>query len=142
MEEFLPILIILIGAISSWMKKSKKSTQQKQQLEARKQAVQQAAHRQMEQQKTVMPMPEIPRQPIMPSLSSHVSNEFAPAPAQMGEEGEDDCHEYMLDEPAAVPKAPAAQDHDSEEIARELVRGVIIGEILRRPVHRNYGRQA
>ena len=67
---------------------------------------------------------------------------LTPAPAQMGPEGEDACHEYMLDEPGMIPKTPILQEHDSEEAARELVRGVIIGEILRRPARRPYGRQA
>ena len=150
MEELLPILIILIGAVSSWMKKKKQSEQQKQQLEARKQAVQQAVAKQMEQQKkaaAAAPMQtqihwEQPAPAVQPAPVAAPHVPLTPAPAQMGTEGEDACHEYMLDEPIEIKKTPVLQEKESEETARELVRGVIIGEILRRPAVKRYGRQA
>ena len=55
-------------------------------------------------------------------------------PARMSGEGVDDCHEYMLkDRPATDSVIDAEAEKEQQEAARELVRGVIIGEILSRP---------
>ena len=65
-------------------------------------------------------------------------SQWTPVPAVMGPEGEDACHEYMLDEEPGELASDPAPEADSE-LARDLVKGVIIGEILNRP--RMYGRR-
>ena len=63
-----------------------------------------------------------------------------PTPARMGVEGEDACHEYMLPtEEEQQSVKPLAEGGGNEELAQDLVKGVIISEILRRP--QPYGRR-
>ena len=56
-----------------------------------------------------------------------------PAPARMGEEGRDACHEYMLDDPAPLMEESPADLEARRQTARELLQGVIMSEVLRRP---------
>ena len=64
----------------------------------------------------------------------------APAPARMNGEGQDDCHAYMLDDSAPVVAADEKTEEEKQQAAQELVRGVIISEILNRP-RPGYGRR-
>lgn len=62
------------------------------------------------------------------------------APARMNGEGRDDCHAYMLDDAAPAAAADEKTEEEKQQAAQELVRGVIISEILNRP-RPGYGRR-
>ncbi len=68
---------------------------------------------------------------------------FEQTAAQIGNEGEDACHAYMLND-SALPLCP---DEKAEtafapgDVQSELVRGVIMAEILKRPTVRLYVRR-
>ena len=64
---------------------------------------------------------------------------FSISAPRMGREGEDACHEYLFQPQEEAPAFPHASEN---ERARELVRGVILSEILARPRPRRYGRRA
>lgn len=64
---------------------------------------------------------------------------FSISAPRMGREGEDACHEYLFQPQEEAPAFPHAPEN---ERARELVRGVILSEILARPRPRRYGRRA
>ncbi len=67
---------------------------------------------------------------------------FAQTAAQMGNEGEDACHAYMLND-SALPACPDAEAASAPGNAQsELVRGVIMAEILKRPAVRLYVRRS
>lgn len=147
MEDMLSFLLTLAIIILSIVAKVKKN-QKKAVPAAKKAPVQQASPAEIpraaapaipvQQAIPVSPMPApAPMKAAFPAAPK------APAPARMGPEGEDACHEYMLDEQRPAGGIPALQeDEQQSEAARDLVRGVIIGEILRRPAPRRYGRQA
>ena len=64
-----------------------------------------------------------------------------PAPAKMGAEGADDCHDYMLgqsEHPLSMPEASRTRE---SQASQELLRGVILSEILRRPAPKAYRRR-
>lgn len=64
-----------------------------------------------------------------------------PAPAKIGAEGTDDCHDYMLGQPKhpqSMPEAPRTQE---SQAAQELLQGVILSEVLRRPAPKAYRRR-
>lgn len=52
-------------------------------------------------------------------------------PPRMGQEGEDACHEYMLGDTPAVSSPEGGAARTIQE--NELVRAVVMAEILRRP---------
>ena len=55
-----------------------------------------------------------------------------PRPPRMGVEGADDCHDYML-APESAPAAPEAPlDNGESALAQDMLRGVIMSEILGR----------
>ena len=55
-----------------------------------------------------------------------------PRPPQMGVEGADDCHDYLL-APENAPAVPEAPPENSENaLAQDMLRGVIMSEILGR----------
>lgn len=54
----------------------------------------------------------------------------------MGTEGLDTCHEYMLTETPAEQKAVPEESGLSPEEARDLMRGIILSEIMARPQQR------
>lgn len=147
MEDMLSFLLTLAIIILSIVAKVKKN-QKKAVPAAKKAPVQQASPAEI----TRAAAPAIPVQraiPVSPMpapapmKAAFPAAPKAPAPARMGPEGEDACHEYMLDEQRPAGGIPALQeDEQQSEAARDLVRGVIIGEILRRPAPRRYGRQA
>ena len=147
MEDMLSFLLTLAIIILSIVAKVKKN-QKKAAPAAKKAPVQQASPAEIPR----AAVPAIPVQQAIPvspmPAPAPMKTAFpvapkAPAPARMGPEGEDACHEYMLDEQRPAGGIPALQtDEQQSEAARDLVRGVIIGEILRRPAPRRYGRQA
>ena len=64
-----------------------------------------------------------------------------PAPAKIGAEGADDCHDYMLgqsEQSRSMPETPQTQESPASQ---ELLRGVILSEILRRPAPKAYRRR-
>ena len=69
------------------------------------------------------------------------SMESAAVPAaDIGTEGADACHEYMLEEtPVTVPVQTTDTGLTAEE-ARDLMRGIILSEIMARPAQRFAGR--
>jgi len=56
-----------------------------------------------------------------------------PVPARMNGEGKDDCHAYMLDEDEAASVSEEKTDEEKQQAAQDLLRGVILSEILQRP---------
>lgn len=80
-------------------------------------------------------LPRVEKKPVKKSLENH-----RPAAPAMGMEGVDPCHEFMLDDPTA-PRTETLDDSGiSPEEAQELVRGIIISEIMARPQTRFAGR--
>ena len=75
-------------------------------------------------------LPNQPQPAITPMESRAV-----PAPV-MGAEGVDTCHEYMLNDTPAVQQAAPAESGLSPEEARDLMRGIILSEIMARPQQR------
>ena len=64
-----------------------------------------------------------------------------PAPAKIGAEGTDDCHDYMLGQPKhpqSMPEVPRTQE---SQASQELLQGVILSEVLRRPAPKAYRRR-
>ena len=147
MEDMLSFLLTLAIIILSIVAKVKKN-QKKAVPAAKKAPVQQASPAEIPRAAApAIPVQRaIPVSPMpapAPMKAAFPAAPKAPAPARMGPEGEDACHEYMLDEQRPAGGIPALQeDEQQSEAARDLVRGVIIGEIFRRPAPRRYGRQA
>lgn len=83
-----------------------------------------------------MPAQAAPVKFMRPRLESPIA-QGAPT-----DEGEDPCHAYMLhNQPDARPAREAGEEEGPSESGSQLVRGVIMGEILRRPERRYYGRR-
>ena len=64
-----------------------------------------------------------------------------PAPARMGMEGVDACHDYMLGQPKHPQSMPDAAQLQESQAAQELLQGVILSEVLRRPAPKAYRRR-
>ena len=64
----------------------------------------------------------------------------APVPARMNGERLDDCHAYMLEDTAPAAAADEKTEEEKQQAANDLIRGVIISEILNRP-RMGYGRR-
>ena len=128
MEGILPILMVIISILSVISKA------QKQKQEAKKAgAFRDAPAMKMPEKEAVVS--SVPLAPAAP-----VRSFFEPAPAVMGMEGEDACHEYMLpDQEKAETGTLAPEENRDNRQAQELVRGVILSEILARP--RGMGRR-
>lgn len=138
-SALLPLLIIVLSIVTKFGKARKNQTSAKTDVPPRDAAPRPALARSPTDQAAPA---SAPARPAPAPVSAPVpAASPAPAPAQIGPEGEDACHEYMLhetqEETREMPQPP-----DSEAAARELVRGVIIGEILRRPSERRCGRRA
>lgn len=131
----LPLLIIVLSTVSKFNKARKNQAAAKTAVPPRDAAPRPAAARSRTDQAALASAPVRPAPAPVPAAPP------SPAPAQIGPEGEDACHEYMLHE-AQEETREMPQQPDSEAAARELVRGVIIGEILRRPSGRRCGRRA
>lgn len=69
-----------------------------------------------------------------------MENLHVPA-AAIGADGVDACHEYMLKEALGTPAAQPAETGLTPEEARELMRGIILSEIMARPQQRFVGRR-
>ena len=136
------ILLILIGVFNSILKAAKKQTQATgtpQKGAPVPPAARSAARK---------PAPETAKKASRPAFPAQEKR--AAQPAWKSGEGEDPCHEEMLrgvkpsgNEEGADPcheymlhDTPSAEDASApmgEEQAQELLRGVIMSEILRRP---------
>lgn len=143
MEEFAPIImIIIISLVSGLVRKSKQTAQQRQQAARRIQANLREEMRQEEEKLKAKILEEkkqedIWNQPAAPAYTPVTP----PAPAKMNGEGRDDCHAYMLDNPIEVSAAvETVTDEERERAANDLLRGVIVSEILNRP-RLGYGRR-
>ncbi len=64
-----------------------------------------------------------------------------PAAAAIGPEGVDQCHDYVLRKQETDPILLEEDAAEENETAQELLRGVILSEILRRPAAKPYRRQ-
>lgn len=64
-----------------------------------------------------------------------------PAPARMGMEGVDACHDYMLGQPKHPQSMSEAVQLQEGQAAQELLQGVILSEVLRRPAPKAYRRR-
>lgn len=159
MSELLPVLVIILMVVG-WIEKKRKPSaanrrpplpqrtpalvqektsaaiQEKMPIAAREETP--ASHRPVPAPVGDMPAQAAPTKPMRPRLESPIA-QGAPT-----DEGEDPCHAYMLDEqPASRSDREAGEGEGEEpsESASQLVRGVIMGEILRRPERRYYGRR-
>ena len=125
MDGILPILMVIISVLSAISKMQKKK-----EAERKKAAV------------PAVPVEEMKTPESRPIYKAAPA--FPPAPVfqapQMGTEGEDLCHEYMLPDEDETGKDALAQENTGDnERTQELVRGVILSEILARP--RGMGRR-
>jgi len=124
MDGILPIIVVIISILSAFAKMQKKA-------------------KPFTKRKTVSSAPA-PAEAVPPPTSTvAVQNpvpmfQRTPAPAVIGPEGEDACHEYMLED-EQEEATPALEAESRPVWAQDLVKGVIIGEILSRP--RGYGRR-
>lgn len=123
-------LIVMICVMSVF---SSVVTQRKKAAEAAKKAPRPAA-----------PAPAAPAEPAPvpePAAEKRVPEQplvRKPAPPVMGVEGADDCHEYMLPRKKAAPARQPEPEDEENPAAQELLRGVILSEVLgrRRPGRR------
>lgn len=123
--SFLPliVIIILMSSLSSVVQKRKMA-------EAAKKAAPPAVPVPAEPAPVPEPAAErrAPEQPLVRE----------PAPPQMGVEGADACHDYMLPRKKAAPARQPESEDEANPAAQELLRGVILSEVLgrRRPGRR------
>ena len=158
MDEFpLAIIVLILSIVSSVLKKKNKQAKK-----AQKQVVVSP------QKKDSAPVQQVPKVSEVPAMSvwhedehaaptmgtegldtchdymlpkqGRISAERKPAAPVMGTEGEDACHDYMLDEAPATLKAVQEDQGLSQEEAKDLVRGIILSEIMARPHQRFAGR--
>lgn len=127
MSELLPVLAVILVVLGLIEKKHK--------FTAAKRGAQPAQAAPLPpRQEAAQPMPVQPAPPPAP-LQPRVN-------ARIATEGEDPCHAYMLDEPL-----PSQGELEPENEARadargqELVRSMVLGEIMRRPERRPWGRR-
>lgn len=74
--------------------------------------------------------------PVQPTPAAKpIEIHAIPAPV-MGTEGIDTCHEYMLSKAPAAEKTAAIESGLTPEEARDLMRGIILSEIMARPQQR------
>lgn len=120
--SFLPliVIIILMSSLSSVVQKKKVA-------EAAKKAP-----------RPVAPAPAAPAEPApVPDMAAEkrVPKQplvREPAPPVMGVEGADDCHDYMLPRKKAAPTRQPEPEDEENPAAQELLRGVILSEVLGR----------
>lgn len=153
MEDF---AIIILGIIISLVASAKKKAKQE---AANTKKVVYTAPAKKEEQPTLDSSWEIPRMesvvpaaPVMGMEGTDTCHDYMlpqqPVPAAkaidpphipvpvMGTEGLDTCHEYMLAETPAAQKAIPEESGLSPEEARDLMRGIILSEIMARPQQR------
>ncbi|MBQ9943028.1 MAG: hypothetical protein IJO67_01570 [Clostridia bacterium] len=149
MEDF---AIIILGIIISLVARAKKKAKQE---AAKTKKVVYTAPAKKEEQPTLDSSWEIPRMesvmpaaPVMgmegtdtchdymlPSQPKPLNIHPIPAPV-IGTEGVDACHDYMLKETPALQRIQPAESGLSPEEARDLMRGIILSEIMARPQQR------
>lgn len=162
MEDFPIALILIILSIVSAVMKNKKKQEKKAQKQARKQvpvsphkpvqakpapavpamSVWDEAERELAPAAPSMGMegtdachdymlPKVPKTPSVKTLENHI-----PASPVMGADGTDPCHDFMLKDASSVPVEAEDETGMAPEEAKELVRGIILSEILTRPQNR------
>lgn len=139
MPNFLPLIIVLIGVFTI-MDKAKKAKTAKEAQACREES----AHRRGVPEIRQQPAPEA-RRPLAPALEATAPGQMRPrisarpTPTVMAPEGEDPCHDDMLFEQQNEGSAPASPEaRAAQAAAQELLRGVVLSEILRRPRQRAY----
>lgn len=161
MEDFPVALILIILSIVTSVMKNKKKQEKKAQKQAKKQAMVSPQRTAKAAPAPAVPAMSVwdeaerelaPMQPAAPSMGREGSDachdymlpkvpltpiktfeNHAPAAPVIGTEGIDPCHEFMLDEAASIKTETLDETGMNEEQARELVRGIILSEILTRP---------
>ncbi len=157
MEELIPVLFIIIGAIASIVSSSKKEKERKEAKERHQAAAKarlEAAAKKMQaksepprvpiQPSVAVPMSfsDVPGQVIAPTVHAHVQPdcETHDAPGSLGvasTEGKDPCHEEQLTharsfaEPAQE-NAPLTLEWSGEN----MVKAFVMQEVLTRPCQR------
>ena len=141
MEQLAPIIMLIVISLLSSLAKKKKSTAgqrtvrrvEERRREDRREEMAQEAERMLLEREMAKARQETKKE--APEWAQPAAPAYTPiTPARMSGEGVDDCHEYMLeDRPATDSVIDAEAEKEQQEAARELVRGVIIGEILSRP---------
>ena len=140
MEDFFPLLIVIIGAISSIVSAVKKNQQS-----ADAQRRHAASFRQLEQQPMAAPAPapaEAAAQVIAPTVHPHLAPDCAThdQPGSLGVaslEGKDPCHQQQLTHPR-TEEAPAQEEAGLtfDWSGENLVKAFVMQEVLTRPCHR------
>ena len=138
MEDFFPLLIVIIGAISSIVSAVKKNQQS-----ADAQRRHAASFRQLEQQPIASPAPaEAAAQVIAPMVHPHLVPDCAThdQPGSLGVaslEGKDPCHAQQLTHPR-TEEAPAQEEAGLtfDWSGENLVKAFVMQEVLTRPCHR------
>ena len=139
MSELLPILaviLIVMGLIEKKLKfpaaKRAEPSPQEAAPPIREQAAGPAAPRPAPAVWDAPPVRPAPPKPLEPR-----------ADARPASEGEDPGHAYMLNEPRLSQKEPPETEEEERAgaLGRELVRGMVLGEIMRRPERRPWGRR-
>ena len=125
MEGILPILMVIISILSVISKAQKKDAGKKKAFFPPADPVIEGKKPESKPAFVSAPMPAQPA---------------APAAPRMNEEGKDACHEYMLPDLEQQESAVPENSPDVQQ-ARELVRGIILSEILTRPQPRGCGRR-
>ncbi|MBE5783226.1 MAG: hypothetical protein E7329_07950 [Clostridiales bacterium] len=128
MEELFPVLILIIATIASAATKvkQKKAAAQKNQENFRKSVTEEYQRKEEKEQPAAKPV-FASAAPARPAAANRQ------APARMGTEGEDACHAYMLDDPSPIYMEEQVSQEARRQTARELLQGVIMSEVLRRP---------
>ncbi len=158
MDELIPVLFIIIGAIASIVssakkEKEKKATEAHRQAAARaradaarKQAAQQAEKSRAPIQPSVAPamaFSDIPGQVIAPTVHTHVRPDcdVHDVPGSLGvtsTEGKDPCHEEQLTSVRTFMEPAQEQSGLSLEWTGEnLVKAFVMQEVLTRPCQRH-----
>lgn len=146
--------LIIIGIIISLVSSAKKKAQQET-ARAKKAANQTPAKK--TEPATLDSAWEIPRMetvvpasPVMGAEGTDACHDYMlpvqPKPAAkplnihatpvMGTEGTDACHDYMLNKIPAAQKTTPAESSLTPQEARDLMRGIILSEIMARPQQR------
>ncbi len=152
MEELFPLIVIVIGVISSIVSANKKEKEKQAEQARREEAAKARAARQQTEREASAKQPDpVPMQPTVvppaatpaqPQVHVHVETDCAEhdAAGSLGvtsTEGKDPCHEEQM------PARPVTVEAPHEEAALQLdfsgdglARAFIMQEVLNRPVAR------
>lgn len=152
MEDLVPALIVLIAGIVSAVSKAKKEQEKKAAVERHKEAAAvrmqaAAAKKKAAAQEKPAPQPpstaaDDPKQVAAPTVHTHLTpdcdvHDAAGSLNFTTTEGEDPCHEDQLTDPRTAGEPAAEQSGLTFDWSgKELVRAVVMQEILTRPAQR------